>query len=63
MFAGQILEMFGARLPALGLSNKAIDAGDEPEEDHWEEAAFQANPIDLAGSFNTFKNDSVLRAS
>ncbi|XGW15980.1 hypothetical protein V3C99_001442 [Haemonchus contortus] len=39
---------YGARIPALGLSNKAIDdpggAPSEGDTAHWEEAAFQAAP-------------------
>ncbi|VDO50472.1 unnamed protein product [Haemonchus placei] len=39
---------YGARVPALGLSNKAIDdlggAPSEGDTAHWEEAAFQATP-------------------
>ncbi|CAI4229073.1 unnamed protein product [Auanema sp. JU1783] len=39
----------GARMPALGLSNKAVevDAPVENEETHWEEEQFLANPSNL----------------
>ncbi|CAJ0578154.1 unnamed protein product, partial [Mesorhabditis spiculigera] len=56
LFAGLSLSGFGASVPALGLSNKAVDEGEAPAEDeragdaHWEEAAFAANPASLTAA-------------
>ncbi|VDL61852.1 unnamed protein product [Nippostrongylus brasiliensis] len=52
LFGSTALEHFGARVPALGLSNKAIEESEAAVSEaggdaHWEEGAFQAAPVEL----------------
>ncbi|EYC04926.1 hypothetical protein Y032_0085g1867 [Ancylostoma ceylanicum] len=52
VFRDYVPAYYGARVPALGLSNKAVEDSQEvlPEENgdaHWEEGAFQASPAEL----------------
>ncbi|KIH59624.1 WD domain, G-beta repeat protein, partial [Ancylostoma duodenale] len=52
VFRDYVPSYYGARVPALGLSNKAVEDSQEvlPEENgdaHWEEGAFQASPAEL----------------
>ncbi|CAJ0598421.1 unnamed protein product [Cylicocyclus nassatus] len=54
VFGEFVPEYYGARVPALGLSNKGLQETQESQPEmngdaHWEEGAFQASPMELFG--------------